>query len=1006
MKKNNIICFLIFTFLSISQISFAQITIKGKVTDYMNEQPLPAVNIAVKGTAIGTVTNGEGEYIITLSDKNAILIFSCIGYTIEEVPLNGQTQIDVVLLESLETLEEIMVVGYGTQVKAEVTGSISSISEETFDTHSSPNIESAIQGISSGVYIEKSSGKLGEAIDIRIRGLSSISAGNQPLYIIDGIPVSTENTSNSTNQPTNPLINLNSNDIENIQILKDASATAIYGSRASNGVVLITTKRGQNQKNKIEFSYIHGISSPSNKVDFLNREEYLELLNEAIDNVTEDGLIWGTYTKEQLFEKYITGWEKGYYTDWQDLAFQDGKLDKVSVSLRGGNDKIQYYTSSGYDKQDGILIGNSLEKLNGRIAVDFQINEWLKSGASMNFSRTLNNRLTQDDAFSSPMQFTAQPPVSPAINPETGELNPNTPYYNGMISVEKSNLLSTNYRTIANTFIEVKLPANLKFRSEIGGDYLLQEERNYWANGTYEGAENGKAMNRDIRIFNYTTNNYINFNKLLYEKHLIDFTTGMSFQKSETDASSMEGINFANNYFQTIGSASEITSYGSDFQSFSYLSYFARLNCKFFDKYLLGISIRSDGSSRFSEKNRYGFFPAASLGWIVSKEGFLSNQKILNFLKLRFSYGYTGNSEINNFAWRGLFSSTNYGGNPGTLTETLKNKDLKWETTRQINFGVDFAFLKSKIEGNFEIYHKKTSDLLLEKTLPAYSGYTSIYENIGELENKGWEFELRTHIFSKKDFRWSVGFNISQNINKVTNIGGNDIISDSWISVNRIRENEAIGVFVMPKYAGVDAQNGDALFYTGNGNETTNDYNKATPQVVGTPHPDYTGGLNTRIFYKNFEFFALLQFVEGNDIYNCAAGFSSSNANWLDNQTADQMNRWQNVGNVTNVPQARFAVANGNQSSSRYLQDGSYVRLKNVTLSYNFPKTWCEKIKMQKVSVFVTATNLITWTDFTGWDPESNYKDFTSKGHKFMLGTTYYTTPQAKSVNVGINLTF
>jgi TonB-linked SusC/RagA family outer membrane protein len=483
--------------------------------------------------------------------------------------------------------------------------------------------------------------------------------------------------------------------------------------------------------------------------------------------------------------------------------------------------------------------------------------------------------------------------------------------------------------------------------------------------------------------------------------HNLQLLAGMSFQKGLFRNSDVTGEGFPTDRFQKIASAAKITA-GTSFETaYSFLSYFGRANYKLADKYLLGATVRVDGSSRFGKANRYGTFPSVSAGWIASEENFLKESRVLSFLKFRGSYGLTGNAEIGNFSSLTLYGGTNYGGSSGVLPTSLGDPQLTWENTSTADVALEFGFLNDRISGVVDLYYKKTNDLLLQKPIPATNGFTTITQNIGDLENRGIEISLNSQNFVSA-FKWSTSFNISFNKNKITKLAGQPIFPGGRY-LGRVSEGEPYGYFFGKAYAGVDPANGDALYYVdASKSTTTNSYTTAQNQKLGDPNPEFFGGLGNRFSFKNFDLDVQTQFVSGNDIYNSAGGFQSANGDYYDNQSRDQLKRWQKPGDVTNVPQARFDEANGTRASSRHIKDGSYFRVKNVALGYTIPKEWVTKLKAQNARIYLSALNLFTLTNYQGYDPEIN----TTFAGTVQLGTDFYTPPQARTITFGVNFGF
>lgn len=1003
MKRLLLLLFVLFGFLL--PVNSQQRTITGTVTSAEDGQPVAGATVMIKGTTTGISTDINGKYQISAA-PGAVLEFRFLGMTTKEVTVGTSTVVDVALEYELTGVDEVVVVGYGSAIKRTVSGAITKVDTKGLSEMPTASFESAIQGKTAGVFIEQASGKLGEAVKMRIRGSSSVSANNQPLYVVDGVPITTESLSNVNNQPVSPLADLAMSDVESIQVLKDASAAAIYGSRASNGVVIITTKRGKSGATKFNIDYTTGISEPSNLVKWLNADQYIELMNESMDNVSDgDGLVWGWLPKEDIWDIFVPGWNEGYDTDWQKEAFQRGTLNRINVSGSGGNESTTYYTGISYDHTKGILRGNNMTKFSGRLNLDQKATEKLNFGLQMNLIRTEMDRVENDNAFATPLQLVAQAPVTPVYDPETGELNTNTIYYNGLISLRDGFNNQTSFRSLANAYGSYKILKNLTFRSEFGTDIMDLREKNFWGRLTIGAGPAGEAQNRSVRVVNYNWENYFTFAKT-FDAHDINVVAGMSYQESNTTGSDVQGKGFPTDDFNNIANAAEATVFSSWDEAHSYLSYFARANYKLSDKYLFSVSGRVDGSSRFGVDNRYGFFPAVSAGWILSEEDFMSGIKnTLSYLKLRASYGITGNSGIPDYAHLALYTGVNYAGRNALQPTQLQSRELGWENTAQTDIGIDFGFFKNRLSGELDFYYKKTTDLLLYRTLPSTSGFEGVWSNIGELENKGIEFALHSNNFVG-DFKWTTDFNIAFNRNKILNINGPEITPNG---INYVIEGQPIGVFKMRKYAGVDPDNGDAIYYINDtSNEATSNYNLAGDLIVGSPNPDFTGGFNNSMEYKGFDLNILMSFVYGNDVFNGGGRYQSANGDWFDNQTVDQMNRWQNPGDITDVPQARLGESNGTNNSSRYLSDASYLRIRNVNFGYNFPASVLRKARLSAMRIYLGVQNLYTFTNYKGWDPEVNYTGTgrSTQNTNIIQGYDFYTAPQARTYTLGVNLSF
>ncbi len=991
MRKSLLVC-MVFLFSMVSV--FAQNkAVNGKVTSSGDGLPLPGVSVTVKGVSgVGTQTDANGNFQLSVPAKATTLVFKYIGFKYAEAAISG-TSVNVKLTEDAKQLSEVVVVGYGTQIKQDLTGSIARVSSKEFENQPLSTFESALQGRAAGVFINSGSGKLGQGLNIRIRGISSVSAGKDPLFVIDGQPVVSQSLGSAT-EPDNPLASIAPEDIESIEVLKDASAAAIYGSRATNGVILVTTKSGKVGKTKVNFSYNTGVSNPTRKREWLNAAEYRELFGAAAVNIGytdgEEGWLDGVGTDE---------WTGDVDQDWASEAFQRGGITNYNVSVTGGDAKTNFFISGGYNDQKGIVLMNSLNRTNGRINLNHQVSDKFKLGANISMSQLVNNRVSSDNAFTNPLQLNALPPIQPKYDPVTGKLNANTLYYNVLIEQDQARAVSTQLRSINTFTAQYNLTKALSLNGEFGMDVTQLEEDSFNGRETLDGAPNGVGFSRQVISNSYNSNLYLNYNKV-FGKSSLQATSGLSYQESTLKTTSSTGQSFPNDKFTKIASAAIISGGSSSETGYSFLSYFTRANYKLSDKYLLGASVRVDGSSRFGDSNRYGVFPAVSAGWILSEENFIQKFDKISFLKLRASYGTTGNSEIGNFSSLTLYSSSPYADQSGIVPSQIGVEDLRWEKSNKLDLGLDFGFFNNRISGEIDYFESKTKDLLLSFPLPASNGFTSIVRNVGTLENKGWEFVLNTNNLVGK-FKWNTSLNISTYKNKIVGLGGSNISGGSR-QLGRISEGEAYGYFYGPKYAGVNPDNGNAMYYNADGEAVDQADYDGFEQKVGDPNPEFYGGINNKFTYKGFDLDIQTQFVYGNDLYNIAGFFQSVNGDYFDNQSKDQMNYWKTPGQITNIPQPRLYDGNGAIKSSRWVQDGSYFRVKNVVLGYTVPKSFLSKYKIDNARIYVAAQNLFTFTKYEGYDPEVNatYTGGVNLGHDF------YTPPQAKTISFGVNIGF
>ena len=1024
MCMKNILLFLIFYGALLATPALAQERrVTGRVTQADDNNGIPGATIQVKGTTRGTQSDATGNYSIAIPAQATVLVVSFVGFAAQEIIIGNQSVINVTLAADSRSLNEVVVTGYGSESKRNLTGNIAKVSGKDITNVAVPSLEQAIQGRAAGVQVTALNGKLGQGIQIRVRGASSVSASNEPLYVVDGIPITSQSLSNN-GAPTSPIADLNFNDIESIDILKDAAAAAIYGSRASNGVVLITTKKGKSGKTQFTANIFTGYSKPTHLRQWLNTAQYVELFSEARANSAALGYggIPSQTSLNNRFTRYAAGDTLGWRqsridTDWQGQAFQDAPMTQADLSATGGDAKTRFFVSLQYLNQKGILIKNALERLSTRVNLDHSATDRLTLGLNLNVVRTANSRLSNDNAFSTPMQIVALPPMTPVIDPRTGQLSGSyTLYYNPLLNRDFASYNTTVYRVLGNVFADYKVTKNLKFRTEWGADLLTQNEDQYYGRETARNVStpNGLGVQNWDQVTNYTINNYFTYGQTVNTVHDFDATLGTSYQQSQSRFSSVEGQQFPSNAYRQINSAARISAGSSGISDFSFLSYFARVNYRYNSRYILGLVGRIDGSSRFGANHRYGVFPSASLGWILTEESFMKAFPVISTLKLRASYGLTGNAEVANFAARGLYSansagvSSGYAGVPGQAPAQLANPDLSWERTLQTDIGLEYGLLGNRLSGELDYYIKNTSDLLLNVNVPGSSGFRTQLRNVGQLRNQGIEFVLNSQNVTGK-FTWTTSLNVARNINRITNLNG-QIIESGVGNVNRAAEGQPIGAFYLREYAGVDPQNGDALYYLNTANAdgsrnrtTTNDYNAAERVYLGNPNPTWIGGVNNTFSYGGVDLNFLFQGQFGASVYNGGGKFQSANGDFFDNQTVDQLNRWRKPGDITSVPQARLYGGNGTGESSRYLQGGDFVRLKTVRLGYTIPSSITNRLKMTRLSVYVSGQNVFTFTKYTGWDPEVN-SDYIAGN--VALGNDFYSAPQPKTFVAGINIGF
>jgi TonB-linked SusC/RagA family outer membrane protein len=998
--KINFKCFLGLLFVLFVQIASAQeIKVTGKVTDQAG-MPIPGANVLIKGTKVTTETGFDGEFTID-AKKGDNLIVTFIGMKTTEVA--AAASVNVKLSNATNQLETVLVVGYGTTSKRKSTDAIAKVSAKDIEQIPVATVQNALVGKLAGVQITQTNGKVEGGISVRVRGAASISAGKEPLYVLDGIPLVTTNES-SNGAPTNPLITLSPNEIESIDVLKDASSAAIYGARGANGVVIITTKKGKSGKGAFAINFSQGVSEATHKRKWLNAAQYVELFTEASINGTGDAV-----EAEDTFDFLAQGtdWRNGEVdSDWQDTAFQNGLTTDADFSVSGGDEKTKYFFAGAYNNTKGIIVSNELERVTARTNLSHQISDKFTAGMNLSFSRSEIQRVQDDNSFTTPLQAVAQSPLSP-IRLADGTANPNTLYANYLLAIDNSFWKTIMRRVTGKVYGEYKFIPSLKFNSDLAYDLLSQTEDNWNGKNVPFQSTDGDVFASSVNNETFIFSNYLSFDKTFAEKHTVNAVAGMEFNKYNRRYQDVTSIYFPNDNFQTIDGGAEVNGGSGNETDYTFSSLFGRVSYAYDNKYLIKASIRRDGSSRFGANNRYGTFPSFSAGWIISEEEFLQENKVVSFLKLKGSWGKLGNAEIGNFASRQLYRPNSYNLKTGLSFDQAGNPDLTWEKSSQVDLGFEVGFI-DKISLDFDYYNKKTDGLLFSVPLALSSGGTTINQNVGVLESSGLEFTLNTKNIDTDKLKWSTSLNITTNQTIVKELPNDNTDLISTFTINRVGENAS--AFYLKEYAGVDPANGDALYYKNqinidvSGNQTldrstTNDYSEAQRVVTGNPFPELMAGLTNTMNYAGFDFSFTFQGEWGASIYNSAGIYQSVNADYFDNQTADQMNRWQNPGDITNVPQARLYASNGTGASTRFLQKADFIRLRNMTIGYSLPKTTLSTIGMSNVRFYLTGVNLLTFTDYEGYDPEAR-RDDTGIGEEF------YSAPPARTIALGVNLNF
>jgi TonB-dependent starch-binding outer membrane protein SusC len=1008
---------LILIIFGITELNAQSVTITGRVTDD-NGSGLPGVNVLIKNTTSGTITDVSGNYSIFVPSPESVLTFSFIGYASEEVPVLNKTEINIVLIPNLESLEEVIVVGYGAMKKRNVTGSIASVKNEDIENTPVKDVLNALQGRAAGVSVVSNSGAPGAGVTLRVRGNTSLNSGNGPLYVVDGVAIESKSVSalNVFETNTNPLADINPADIESIEILKDAASTAIYGSRAANGVVLITTKRGKTGKPQFKLNVSTGQSRLSRKLSVLNAYQYRELVKDAYYNVGNNNITWGVADS-------LNPMNSGD-VDWQDIMYRVAPQTQVDLSVLGGSEALKYAFSTAYLNQDGILLGSNYKRISARLNTDYKLSPKLTVGNSISYSNGVTDRVTAAGSgnLSLTQSILVRPPTYSMTYPDGSPIN----YFNGkrnpVALAEDCTHLNQSNRIIGNQYLEYQIIEGLKFRTNISIDFIaMQEDEFYPTTVDYRKGYNSGSV-RATNNLTWINENYFSYDKSINGKHNLTFLAGMSEQKWKYQTTGLKGRYFTSDKIRTLNGAAEISeNYVNTISEHSMLSYFGRAGYNYQSKYLIEFNLRADGSSRFGANNRFGYFPSTSAAWRFSAEPFMSRLRFLNDGKIRISVGQTGNEAIGDFTAKGTFNvGINYLDYPGAAPTVMPNLSLSWETTTQYNGGIDLAFLDSRIIFNADLYLKKTENLLYAVPVPSSTGFNYITQNIGEIENRGAEFSFFTHNISS-NFNWTTNFNISFNRNKVIDLPDelltNGYIGNNDLGINILKEGEPIGVFYGWIFDGVysrDEDNvnqirynsetghiwegGEPIFRDKDGNNIIDTYDRG---IIGNPEPKFFGGITNDFSYKNFTLSVFLQYSYGNDIYSYI-NYQRNMVFRYNNCSTDALDRWREQGDVTNFPKPiRDDIYQADSRiQSRWVEDGSYLKLKNVSLSYNVPDNLVSKARISSMKAYISAQNLITWTHYTAYDP-----DVDAKGG-LQPGIDWGAYPQSRTFILGINLEF
>jgi len=1007
-------------------MAFAQSrSLSGTITSAEDNMPIPGVSVSVKGTTLGTVTNVDGKYELKVPENAQTLVFSFVGMVTQDVDISGKTVVDIVMQSQTIGVDEVIVTGYASYRKSEITGSSVQVSGEDLATMPVVSVDQALQGRVAGVNISGSSGTPGSFQNIRIRGVSSITAGNEPLFVIDGVPVINGNVSASgASSSLSALATINSNNIESITVLKDASATAAYGARGANGVIVITTKSGRSGMSQINFNASYGFSNDAiagpKMLTGAQREElfYETLINtygESYDFSDQEGAKAFYEAHPSSFGNDYTLWHDAGSpeTDWAKIITnKNAPMQEYNLSATGGKDGYNYYVSGGYLNQEATVIGSDFERFSGTVNLDVDLSPSLRFDTKNSASHIFQNGILENSAyFSSPrVAKFFMPSIDQAYN-EDGSINYETttlpnPLWIAQEDVNQSKLTRILSNNALTWFTPIK---NLTFTTRMNIDYQVYNLKRYNnpLRGDGDGDTQGYGWQAMRNRANYVFQNMLEYELSLDGGHDFNFRAVQEYQKNRLYYLEADADHFTDFGLTNLNSAGNPTTANSWFTDWAIASYMGMVHYSYNGKYVGDLTLRREGSSRFAPDNRWGDFWAVGGAWNIYKEDFMTNvEDVLNLLKVRASYGVTGNAEISLNQYQALLSyDSDYAGEGASYPGTFGNNDLSWETSYTLDLGVDFGFFDSRITGSVGYYNRETRDMLLDVPLSLTTGFSEQTRNIGKMTNKGVEVELNVDIIRSSDFNLSLGGNIATNKNEITelakDLNGEEINITS--TTQRVETGHPLYGWYMPTWAGVDPETGDETWYVdGEGSEVTSNFNEAN-QVWqgGSAIPKLTGSLNLHIDYKGFFVDVSGYYAGGHKIYEGWHRYIHGTdvySTLYYNGFASLMDRWQQPGDVTRNGKFEY-TGRPWQRHSKFLYDGDYFRLRDMVVGYDFNQSLTQKIGIDGLRVFVRGTNLLTWVkdDYLEYDPEIG---------EGVSGQTGMTTPPAKSFIFGVNLKF
>jgi TonB-linked SusC/RagA family outer membrane protein len=994
----------LFAFLPAPALAQTGGTVRGTVTDSSTGRPVEGVQITVAGAAPRALTNAAGQYtLVNVTPGRITVRTQRLGYAATEravtVASDQTTTVDIALRPIAAVLSTVVATGYGTSQRASVSSAISSVDSSVLANIPVVALDNALQGRIAGVQVMQNSGEPGTGVSVRVRGPASLNAGNQPLYVIDGVPIlqgTFEQITSTSGQRMTPISSINPDDIASIDVLKDAAASAIYGSRGSNGVVLITTKRGAaGNRFRFNINSYTGSQEPERKLDLLNATDYVTLMNEGRANQGQT-------------PQFAAGTDS-INTDWQDAVLRTAAMSDVQLSVSGGTDRLRMFLSGSNFLQNGIVIGSQYDRQALRLNMDAQATNKFTIQSSIGLTRESNDRVPGDlNVDGLVTNALALQPFSPVRGTAFGYggIANGLLYSNPVAYADFSSLNVRTLRAIGNMDAKYAVTDRLSVTGRVGADvYALDETR--WrspkvdrAASSSVGGEGASGRTNATRLL---TELFANADLVRSETQQLALTAGTSAERNESDYSYVSGTGFPTGFERYVSNAAQVNSYDGGRTENTLVSYFARANWAFRDRYLLSASVRTDGSSRFGRDNRFGTFSAVSGAWSVTNESLFSGLARYTTLKLRASYGTTGNQGISDFASRTLATSVPYSGTAGLAPSTLGNPQLKWEETSETDLGIDLGFFRNRVTLIADWYDRQTSNLLVQRPVPATSGYTSVWDNVGAINNRGWDFNLQTlniQSNAKDGFEWTTDLNMTFNKNKVTALyDGLPItatVSGRVTSVAAV--GQPLGTFYLFDFVDVDPATGNARYRKADGTLTTTPVS-ADLAYVGNPQPKYFGGLTNTLTWKGLDVRGFFQFSQGSKVLNMVRIFADDGGQTRDNKLSIVKNRWQKPGDITNQP--RMGSTGGARfMSSRMVEDGSFVRLQEVTVGYRLPARLSSGMRAENARLYLSGRNLITWDNYLGYNPDVNSNGANAN---VVMGVDYYAYPLARTWTLGIS---